>query len=167
MIAFKNKKFMVKTERVRMPNGDRVEFATIVRRPGTSIIPFIDKDTILIANQYRPAVKKWILNLAGGTVEKSETPMQNAVKELEEELGYRAQKMRLVGKLHPAPYMSNATEYIFIATGLTKTKRHLERGEQIRTRKIKLKEAIRMARTGRISDAITAAALMMLDSRLK
>ncbi|MDE1833293.1 MAG: NUDIX hydrolase [Candidatus Micrarchaeota archaeon] len=167
MIAFKSKKFRVKVERVRLPDGDSVDFAMVERRPGTSIIPFIDSDTILLAYQYRPAVGRWILNLAGGTVEESETPMQNAVKELEEELGYRARRMRLVAKLYPAPYMCNQTEYIFVATGLVKAKRHLERGEQIRTRRIRVRDAIRMARTGRISDAITAAALMMLEHGLK
>ncbi|MDE1811037.1 MAG: NUDIX hydrolase [Candidatus Micrarchaeota archaeon] len=167
MIAFKSKKFKVQVEKVKLPNGDLVDFASIMRRPGTSIIPFIDKDTILVAYQYRPAVERWILNLAGGTVEESETPLQNAVKELEEELGYRAKKMKLVAKLYPAPYMCNEAEYIFVATGLTKTKRHLEKGEQIRTRKIKVKDAVRMARTGKISDAITAAALMMIGHGLK
>ena len=162
MIVFQNKKFKIKIEKIRLPNGEIIDFASLVKRAGTNIIPFIDKDTILMNYQYRPAIKKWIYQLAGGKVEKSETPIQNAFKELEEELGYKAGKMRLIGKVYSAPHISNDFQYIFIATELKKVKRHLEKGELIKLRRLRIKDALKMVYNGKITDSITIAALMML-----
>jgi ADP-ribose pyrophosphatase len=165
MIVFKNGKLVLEVKDVRLPNGETINFARITRRPGTNIIPFIDKDTILMNYQYRPAVKKWIYQLPGGTVEKGETPLENAFKELEEELGYRASKMEIVGGVYTAPHITDDFQYILVAKGLKKTRRHLEKGELIKMRRIKIKDAIKMAYKGKILDATTVIGLLMLKGR--
>lgn len=164
-IDFRCRKFYIETKRVKLPNGDVQEFSTLVKRPGANIIPLLGDGTLLLALQYRPAVKKWVYQLAGGRVERGETPRQNAFKELEEELGYRAKEMRLIGKMYSAPHISNDLQYIFVAKGLKKTKKHLEKGEDIKTKRLKISTAIKMAREGKIEDAVTVAALLMLNHR--
>ncbi len=166
VVNFRCRKFYIETKKVKLPNGDVQTFSTLVKRPGTNIIPLLDDGTMLLAFQYRPAAKKWVYQLAGGKVELGETPKQNAFKELEEELGYKAGEMKLVGKLYSAPHISNDLQYIFVAKKLKKTKRHLEKGENIKTKRLKVKTAIDMARKGKIEDAVTAAALLMFDSVL-
>jgi ADP-ribose pyrophosphatase len=150
-------------EKIKLPDGETLDFASVVKRPGTNLIPLLNKDTILMIRQYRPAIKKWIYQLSGGKVEKGETPLQNAFKEIEEELGYKASKMKLIAKFYSAPHISNDFQYVFLATGLRKTKRHLEKGELIRLYPVKIKDAIKMIRNGKIIDATTIAALMMLE----
>ena len=164
MIVFQNRKFRIKAERIKLPNGETIDFASLIKRPGTNIIPFIDKETILMNYQYRPAIRRWIYQLAGGKVEESETPLQNARKELEEELGYRAGRMKLIGKFYSAPHISNDLQYVFVATSLKKVKKHLEKGELIRLRRIKMSDAVEMACNGKIIDAITIAGLMMFKN---
>lgn len=162
MINFRCKKFYIETRKIKLPNGQVHEFSILFKRPGTNIIPLLPDGMVLLISQYRPAVKKWIYQLPGGKIEKNETPRENAVKELEEEIGYRAREMKLVGKLYSAPHISNDLQYIFVAKDLKKTERHLEEGELIRTKRIKLKKAIQMAREGKLKDSVTAAALLML-----
>jgi ADP-ribose pyrophosphatase len=166
MIAFRNKKFYIKVEDVKLPSGKTIRFANLIKQPGTNIIPLLDNDTVLLALQYRTAIKKWIYQLAGGRIEGRETPLQNARKELEEELGYRAGKMKLIAKVYTAPHISNDYQYIFIATDLRRTRQHLEQGEWIKIRRIKIKDAIRMVQTGRITDSTTVAGLLMLEKLL-
>jgi ADP-ribose pyrophosphatase len=162
MIVFKNKKFYLENKKIKLPNGEIVEFASLVKQPGTNIIPLIDKDTILMIKQYRPAIKKWIYQLAGGKVEKEETPLQNAFKEIEEELGYKADKMKVIAKFYTAPHISNDFQYLFLATKLKKTKSNLEKGEIIKPKRIKIKDTIKMIHDGKIIDSITIASLLML-----
>ena len=163
MIAFRNKKFSLRVEKWRLPDGSTAEFASLVKRPGTNIIPFINADTILLIKQYRRPIRKWIYQLSGGKIEKGETPLQNAFKEIEEELGYKASKMKLIGKFYSAPHISNDFQYVFVATGLKKTKQRLERGELIKVYPVKLKDAIKMVRSGKVIDSVTAASLLLLE----
>jgi ADP-ribose pyrophosphatase len=166
MIAYRAKNFQIKVKKVRLPDGGSMDFASLIQQPGTNIIPLIDKDTILLNYQYRPAVKKWLYQLAGGIIEKDETPLQNAHKELEEELGYKATKMKLMAKFYTAPHVSNEFQYVFIATGLKKTKAHLEKGEMIKPRRVKIRDAIRMVHGGKITDSSTIIGLLLLKDYL-
>ncbi|MBI1974052.1 NUDIX hydrolase [Candidatus Micrarchaeota archaeon] len=162
MLVFRGKKFSVRVEPVRLPNGKTLMTEGLVKRPGANVIPFVDKDTILLAYQYRPVVKKWIYQLCGGKIEKDETPIENARKELEEELGYTAGRMRLIAKFYTAPHMSNDFQYIFVATKLKKSWKALEEHEVIKTKRLKLSTALKMIRSGEITDATTIAGLLML-----
>lgn len=134
-IAFKNKKFSVHVENITLPNKEKIEFATVIKQHGTIVIPFLDKNTIIINRQYRPAIKKWIYEFPGGKIEKGETPKENALKELEEETGYKAKKMSFVCKIYTTPYISNDLQYIYTAHGLQKKKVKLEKGEVIKVKK--------------------------------
>jgi ADP-ribose pyrophosphatase len=164
MIVFQNKKFKIKTEKVKLPDSSTIDFASLQKNPGADILALIEKDTIILIRQYRPAVKKWIYQLPGGKIEDDETPIQNAIKELEEEIGYKAEKMKLIGKFYTSPHISNDLQYIFLARDLKKTKRHLEKGEQIKLKKVKLSTAYKMVANGKINDSTTIAALMILKN---
>lgn len=162
MKVFQNRKFYIKVEKVKAPGGGKIEFASLIKQPGTDVIPLLGKDTILLNYQYRPAIGKWIYQLPGGKIEKGETPAQNAMKELEEELGYKAGKMKLVAKVHTAPHITNDLQYIFLATNLRKTRPHLERGEMIRCRRMKIRDAIKMVQSGKITDSATMIGLLII-----
>ena len=165
MYVFKGRKFSVRVEDVRLPNGKVLATEAAIKRPGANVIPFVDKDTILLTYQYKPVVKKWLLQLAGGKLEEGETPLENAHKKLEEELGYTASSMRLIAKFYTAPHISNDFQYIFVAMKLKKSRKALEEHEVIKTRRVKLSKAISMVRLGKITDATTMAALLMLWDR--
>lgn len=166
-IVFKHKKFSVQTEDVILPDGHKINFASVIKQDGTAIIALLDKDTILLNRQYRVPVKKWIYELPGGKIEKGETPRGNAVKELEEETGYLAKNIKLVAKIHPAPYICNDFQYLFLCTDLIKTRQQLEKGEVIKLKKVKIEDALKMVQKGKIVDAVTMLAILMIrDSKL-
>jgi len=167
MIAFKGKKFSVKVEKVKLPGGSTILFQSVTKQPGTAVIPLLGRDTIVMNLQYRPAVKKWIYELPGGKIEKGETPRANALKELQEELGLKAERIRLVARLHPAPYLTNDVQHLFLAQGLKQTKRRLEKGEIIKIRRVRIAQALRMCERGEITDATTIVGVYWLHRHLK
>ncbi len=168
MDEYKPGRRIMKKVKVRMPDGRVVLFNKVIQLmgAGTNIIPFVDKDTILIAKEFRPAVNKWIYNLAGGTIGRGETPLQNAAHELEEELGYRAKTIKVIGRVYTAPFMTDDVQYFLVATGLKKTKMALEKDEFIKVKRLKFSKAIEMVYSGEINDTTTVAGLLLLWSKM-
>lgn len=66
-----------------------------------SIIAITKDGQILLVEQYRPVVEDNTLELPSGHVEEGESPEEAACRELLEETGYKANKVRLLGTLIP------------------------------------------------------------------
>jgi ADP-ribose pyrophosphatase len=64
-----------------------------------SVVAFTREQEVVLVRQYRPAVERYTIELPSGHVEADETPEQSARRELEEETGYRADKIELLGAL--------------------------------------------------------------------
>lgn len=66
-----------------------------------AVVPVTEHGSILLVRQFRSAVQKMSLELPAGHVDAGETPEQAAVRELEEETGYRTRRIELIGVLNP------------------------------------------------------------------
>lgn len=66
-----------------------------------SILPLTSEGNIVLVRQYRPAIEEFTLEFPGGTVEPGEKIIDAAVRELEEETGYRAQETHQLASLAP------------------------------------------------------------------
>ena len=88
-----------------------------------------------------------------------EDPLDCAVRELEEEVGFKADKVELLALVYPTPAYTDERLYVYLATGLTKTHAHLDEGEFLRVKKLKFEEALALADSGAIHDSKTLIAL--------
>ena len=58
---------------VKLPNGRTIRI-TFINHPGAVIIaPFLNKDTVVMMRQFRPALKKYIYELPAGTLDPHES----------------------------------------------------------------------------------------------
>jgi ADP-ribose pyrophosphatase len=146
-MLYKFKKFSVKKERQTLPNGHIGEYSTVLHGGASVIIPVIGKRVVII-KEYRHSVRKWIYALPAGSINKGESPMACARRELEEETGYRASRMKKVFETYASPGISNEKDYFFIAEGLRKTTQHLEAGEMIKVLEVEIDEAVRLLEKG-------------------
>ena len=76
-----------------------------------------DDDELVLVEQYRHGVERLTLEIAGGMVDPGETPLEAARRELREETGYDAARLREVGWVHPNPAIQNTRCYTFVAEG--------------------------------------------------
>ncbi len=133
----------------------------VVEHPGAvAILPLLGEDRILLLKQYRPVIGRWIYEIPAGTVEEGESPLRCARRELEEETGYRAGRMRKLFEMYLAPGYSTEKLHSFLAYDLRRTSPRRDWGEEIRVVETTLSEALRMVRTNRIRDAKTSATLL-------
>ena len=128
------------------------------------MLAFVDAQTILLVKNRRwPLGGKPILELPAGTLGKGEEPMNCAGRELQEETGYLADRLRKIGTFYTAPGLLGEVMHCYAAYDLTQTHQSLEAGEEIEVVPVAYAEAFEMVRDGRLADAKSISALLMFD----
>ncbi|RSN67651.1 NUDIX hydrolase [Candidatus Korarchaeum cryptofilum] len=115
--------------RILARGEDEIEKDLVSFGSSVVIIPLLDDGRVVFLRQYRAAIASWILELPAGRVEDGEDPREAAIRELEEETGYRAQYVERVASAFVSPGYSDELMHIFIAKGLKPGIPHPERGE--------------------------------------
>src|ERR1700685_4147528 len=108
-----------RNQAVKLPNGRTIRI-TFINHPGAVIIaPFLNKNTVVMMRQFRPALKKYIYELPAGTLDPNETIAACARRELLEETGFKTRKLTKLGAIYPVPGYSTEIIHIFKAGQLT------------------------------------------------
>jgi len=132
--------------------------------PGAAVIlPLLPDGRVLLIRTRRYAVGQNLVELPAGTLEKGEDPMNCAGRELLEETGYLAQRLRLIGTFFTSPGILSEKMFAFAAYDLEPSRQALEEGEEIELMPVTLDEAIDMVRGGEIADGKTIATLLLYD----
>lgn len=144
-----------------LPNGYRASFE-IIKHPGAAlVVPFLSKDKVILLRQLRPVIDSYIYELPAGTLDKNESPLSCAKREIIEETGYSAKKFTKLGEIYPVPGYSTEKIVIFKAEGLRKEERILEQDEVIEHFISDRKNIKKLFISGKIIDAKTICAFTM------
>ena len=99
------------------------EYVSRARNINAAVIVAVDDGHVLLVEQYRFPLKALCLELPAGLVgddEEGEAVEIAAARELEEETGYRAEKLEVIGQFASSPGMVSETFTLLRATGLTR-----------------------------------------------
>lgn len=150
----------VTTERVILPNGQRLDL-DIVKHPGASaIVPFTSDREVLLIRQYRHAAGGTIYEVPAGKLDTGEDPEQCAVRELEEETGQRAGRIEKLGWIWTTPGFCDEVIHLFAAFDLDAVPSRLEADEIIEVIPTSIERALELVWRGEINDAKSALALL-------
>ena len=158
-IVYKGKLLKVFVMKRKLPHG-YVAAYEMIRHPGAAlIVPFLTDGKIVMLKQLRPVIGKYIYELPAGTLDKGESPLSCARREIVEETGYAAKRFKLIGSIYPVPGYSTEKIFIYRADGLKKTMHMAEEDEVIETFVFNRKRIKMLFKSGKITDAKTIAAL--------
>jgi ADP-ribose pyrophosphatase len=157
---FRGRTFHVDVDRVRLPNGREMDMELVHHRGAAAVVPVMEDGTVLLVCQYRYATGGWLLEVPAGKLDSGETPEACAVRETEEETGFRPGKIQPLGWIWTTPGFADEKIWLFLATGLEPTLQVLEDDEVISIERVPLQEAIEQAARGEIHDSKTVVALM-------
>jgi ADP-ribose pyrophosphatase len=153
----------VVADQVRLPDGATAQ-REYIRHPGAvMILPFLDRDTVLLVRQYRYPLGRHFEEIPAGKANPGEEPLLTAQRELREECGYQAKEWRRMTTLHPCIGYSDEAMELFLARDLVHVGAQLDDGEFLEVMPVDLAEALRRVKDGRITDAKTAFALLWAD----
>ena len=155
--------FELRKENITLPNGITLDI-DIIRHPGASaIVPISNVGGVILIRQYRHAVGGFIWEIPAGTLNRGETPLACARRELVEETGFSAEVFHKLGEIVPVPGYSDERIHIFLAKGLGPARQHLDRDELLEVHEVPFDEAIHMIRRGEIVDGKTIAGLLLAE----
>ena len=163
--VFHGRIFSVTSDRVKEPGGIVVQ-RDIVRHGGSVVILAVDdagpQPQILLERQYRYAADAVLWELPAGSIDRGESSLAGAKRELLEETGYRAKKWSRALHFYPSPGFVDETMTIYLARGLTPGPARPEEDEFIASRLLPLSRALEMVRSGSIRDGKTVAGVLWL-----
>lgn len=157
---FEGKIINVRVDTVELENQKYAKREIVEHRGAVAILAINDNSEAMLVKQYRKPVEEFTLEVPAGKLEVSEEPSECAARELEEETGYRAEKMTSVFEILSSPGFSNEKIYLFKAENLTATATHFDEDEFIEISSVTKKEAERMIGAGQIKDGKTLIALL-------
>ncbi|MDO5788078.1 MAG: NUDIX hydrolase [Fusobacterium sp.] len=126
---FKNEHIKIFSRKLKLPNDKVVDWTFTGKRDAVGVVAVFEDDTILLVKQYRPAVNMVTLEIPAGLLEENECPISAAIRELEEETGYRANKIEKICEYFMSPGISDGKFYLYYAEDLIKTQQNLDEDE--------------------------------------
>lgn len=143
-------------------DGRSVRREVVEHHGAVAIVPMLDACTVLLIRQFRQAVGETLIEVPAGTLEPGESPETCAARELEEEVGYRAERLTRLFSQYLAPGYSSEVLHVFLAEGLTQTAPDPDEDEAIEVAPTPLADVEAMILDGRIRDAKTIAAVLVV-----
>ena len=125
-------------------------------------------DKFLMVKQWRHGEAALSVEFPGGVIDSGEEPEAAALRELEEETGYKAGKLTKLGSSNPNPALFSNHVHFFLAEDLTPTGiQHLDADEFINYMELPIKEAIQGIGTPQFPHALMGTALALYFKHTK
>ncbi len=147
-------------------NGTRIS-QEIVEQGNVVAVLAIDDDEAILVNEFRYPVG-YVLEIPAGNIDKGETPLKCAKRELLEETGYKAKRIEHLIRFFPKLGYNTQIIDCYVATELTKiSEPNLDEDELITVKKIKFRKLLNMINNGKIYGSYTICAVMIYAARKK
>jgi len=159
-IIYEGKVFSVRQDQIAEPGGIRVTRDIVVHRGSVVLLPIFPDGSILMVRQYRHALGASLWELVAGRAEAGESRPASARRELIEETGYTASRVKQILEIFPSPGFCTERMWVFAATGLRRGTARPEEDERITARKFSLAALEKMIRGGTLHDAKSVSAIL-------
>ena len=159
--------FRVRRHRMESPRTGGVHEFHVVDVPMcVHVVPFTTDGRVILVEQFRPGVQKVSLEFPAGVMEDSEEPVAAALRELEEETGYRAARAELIGSFDPDPAIQSNIISVIVARDCEPDGQpDQDDGEDVAVRVVGPDEVGDLIRSGRIRHAASISAWHLLAAR--
>lgn len=159
-VVHRNPWWKVHVDQVIRPDGNKGTYYYTKTRVTPCIIAVDVNNKIWLTHQTRYPIgniSSW--ETINGTVDKGETPLHAAKRELKEETGVTAKKWTNLGSIYASNGVSNEKVIVFVAEKLEHGKNNLDPTEDIKITSLPPQRIKAMIKTGKICCGITIAAL--------
>lgn len=160
-VAFEGNLLTVRRDTVELPNGKHAT-RELIQHPGAvAVVPIRNDGKILLVRQFRYPVDQLTLEIPAGKLDPGEEPEACAKRELEEETGYKAKKLRLLSSILTTPGFTNEVIHLYLAEDLVLAEQCPDEDEFIDVEVFTKEEIKKMVENGTICDAKSLLGLLL------
>jgi ADP-ribose pyrophosphatase len=149
--VYENRWIRVREDEAVMPDGRTTPYGVVECAAAVGILPFVDPEHVLLVGQWRYVAGAFFWEMPTGGVHEGEELAAAAQRELGEEAGFEAGRLKSVVQ---------ETAYLYLAEDLTAAHLPPDDTEFLETRVFPFSEALAMAERSEIKDSMTVIALL-------
>ena len=164
---FDGKILSVRVDKVKLPNGREATREIVEHKPAVGMLALTGKKSVLLVKQYRYAVNEDTLEICAGLIEPGEEPREAAMREMQEEMGFKPGKLTKIGGFYASPGFCTEFVDVFIAEDLIASQLPQDEDEDVHVKEVAYSDIPKLMTDGTIRDSKTYAALAWLMAREK
>lgn len=150
----------VRNDSVALPNGRTAQREVVEHNGGAGILAVDEEGYTYLVRQFRYPFGTTMLEIPAGKIDKGESPLATATRELTEETGFIADSIAPLGEVYPTVGYSSEIIYIYLATGLHKGIASPDADEFLQVLRLPIDEAYHLVMNGEIKDSKTVVAIL-------
>ena len=167
-IIFRGKVFNTIVNQIEYDSGNKAVREVAEHPGGAVVVPVTDDGKIVMVTQHRFPMNKVLLELPAGKLNKGEDPLICAVRELEEETGYKSEDVTELGSIYTTPGYSTEKLWIYLAKNLKPGNHNREEGEYgMQVFEFSLDEIEKKINNGEIVDGKSICGIYLAKNYLK
>lgn len=152
---YKGRIIDLSVETVTLPNGATAELELITHPGASAVVPLKDQETVVMIRQYRHAVGGYIYEIPAGKLHPGEDPKDCALREVEEEIGYKVGTLEPLLSFFTTPGFTDEIIHIFLGKDLMPGTQDLGEDEVLEIIEMPLAKTIDLIKEGSIKDGKT------------
>lgn len=146
---------------MQIPNGNIVKWDLIDHKGAAAVVAVREDGKLLMVRQYRNALERETLEIPAGGLNGREEPTDRAaLREMEEETGYRSENAEFLISIRTTVAFCNEKIDIYVARDLIPGEQHLDEDEYVNVEAYSVEELKEMIYAGKIQDSKTICAVM-------
>ena len=145
---------------MRIPNGTTAKWDFINHKGAAACVAVKKNGNLVMVRQYRNALERETIEIPAGGINPGEDMRSAALRELEEETGYRAGRFEFLLSIRTTVAFCNELIDIYLAEDLEEGEQNLDEDEYLEIVEYPLTELLDMIDKGIIQDSKTVSALL-------
>jgi 8-oxo-dGTP pyrophosphatase MutT (NUDIX family) len=168
--AFDNPWMRVRQDVVELPNGKILNDYFVYEEGDVAmVVPITENGEFVFIKQYKHASQDIMIEFPTGYVEKNETPLQAATRELKEETGYTSGEITPLAQIVNAPTKVVSDIYVFLGLNSKLTFHQTDNqdeNENIELLVLPFQKAHEMIKSGQIKVSGTVTSFYLASEKL-
>ncbi len=163
--VYENPWIRVEHHEVLKPNGDPGIYGLVhFRNHAVGVVPVDSDGFTWLVGQHRYPLDRYSWEIPEGGVPEGEDPAAGAIRELKEETGLSAGRMMpIIGRVALSNSVCDEEGTLYVAWNLTQGTAKPDDTEELRLRRVTLRDALSMVLSGEITDSLSMLALLRLS----
>ncbi len=162
---FKTKLFTLKDINLDTPKG-LVTYQIMEKRDTALIVPITKDGNLIFIREYFTAIDEYSLSLPKGSIDQGHDEIYTANKELQEEVGYKANKIEKLATLTMSPGYLTQRTHVFLAQDLVESKLEGDEAEELEIVLHPFSKFEDLIENGELSESRVIAALFLAKKKL-